>query len=187
MNVTAIILAAGESRRLGTPKQGVELDGKTLVQHAVDRAHTAGCAAIHVVSGACPIEVNGAALLHNPDWSTGIGSSIATGVAALPACDAVLVMLCDQPFIPVSHYQQLIDQYSQTGISATRYPDAHAGVPACFAACHFQTLSQLEGAEGARGLLRALPVTLLDCPQAELDIDTADDLAQLVAGKEVKP
>jgi choline kinase len=63
-----LLLAAGEGRRLGRPKALVEVDGVRLVDRAVRMLRDAGCTPIVVVSGAAPVEVAGAVVVHNTDW-----------------------------------------------------------------------------------------------------------------------
>src|SRR5579863_9098181 len=111
----AIVLAAGASRRFGSPKQLVRVDGQSLLQRVV--AHASGLlgAGVTVVLGAHAAEIaetlppGSAGTLINRNWQEGIGSSIRLGVQRLPgACDGVLLMLADQPLVGAETLQRLI-------------------------------------------------------------------------------
>src|ERR1700753_2785750 len=100
-----IILAAGESSRLGRPKQNLLFDGKTLLQRAVEAGKESVCGKIVVVLGAnadkiAPIA--GITMTHNENGMQGMASSIKTGVVEMnhdPLINNVIIMLCDQPFV----------------------------------------------------------------------------------------
>src|SRR5437667_3809066 len=97
-HVAGLLLAAGEGRRLGRPKALVELDGERLVDRGVRLLRSAGCRPVLVVAGAAAIEVIGAVVVPNPGWRSGMGSSLRTGLAALPpGCPGVVIALVDQP------------------------------------------------------------------------------------------
>ena len=85
MSVAGVLLAAGEGSRFGGPKAVAELDGERLVDRAVRVLRLGGCDPVVVVLGAAVVEVPGADLVVvNPDWATGMGSSLRAGLAALP-------------------------------------------------------------------------------------------------------
>ena len=101
MRVSIVILAAGFSRRLGSPKQLFVFQGETLLARAVRIARTA-CDDVVVVTRAPFVsEVGEARVVINENAEEGIASSIRLGVAACD--DAVLLMLCDQPHVTASH------------------------------------------------------------------------------------
>lgn len=79
-----LLLAAGEGARLGTPKALVVLGGERLVDRGVRVLREGGCNPVLVVLGAAVVPVRGAVVVRNPDWRTGMGSSLRTGLAALP-------------------------------------------------------------------------------------------------------
>ncbi|HEV7626985.1 MAG TPA: NTP transferase domain-containing protein, partial [Streptomyces sp.] len=110
--VAGLLLAAGGGRRLGgRPKALLPLHGRPLVDHAVRALRAGGCARVHVVLGAAADEVRalllasppvpGCVLVDNPDWETGMGSSLRVGLDSLEGsgADAALVSLVDQPGI----------------------------------------------------------------------------------------
>ena len=100
-----VVLAAGASRRLGRPKQLLELDGRPLLQHALDAASAASPAQIVVVLGHLAPEIRasidlpaGAAVTVNPEYATGQASSLRAGIDALgDAIGRAVIVLGDQP------------------------------------------------------------------------------------------
>ena len=191
----AIVLAAGGSSRMGTSKQLLQVGGISLVARAVDAALGSGAAPVAVVLGAnaekVHAEVAGRPILaaHNPDWATGIASSIRVGIAALlgaePALDAVVVAPCDQPALSSGVISRLADIHRSTGqVAAARY-DGRNGAPAVFGRDHFSALSSLSGDEGARRILNSDPgrVASLDLPALGADLDTPADFAAWVDSK----
>ncbi len=181
MSVAAAILAAGASRRLGQAKQLARLGAETLLERAVRVAVEAGCEPVLLVLGAraeeilAACELDGARVVINADWESGMASSIHAALASLPAgVGGLVLMTCDQPAITAEHLRRLMDA---AGVHATgsRYA-GRIGVPAYFPADAFQALAGLKGDEGARSLLSQGPA--LDLPGGELDVDTAADLAQ---------
>jgi molybdenum cofactor cytidylyltransferase len=161
--VTIIVLAAGFSRRLGHPKQLVEIDGEPLIR----RAHRVASAVAPTIVVTRNEFAFGDALI-NEQAGEGMASSIRLGVAA---CDGdVLLMTCDQPYVTSAHLRALID--ANAPIAATAYADV-AGVPALFAKEFRGELLALRGDVGARAIIerhREVVVTV-PLPEAELDID----------------
>jgi len=103
-----IILAAGESRRLGHPKQNLLFQNKTLLQRAVETGLDSKCRPVIVVLGAnadliTPIVfTEGVRIIHNEDWEEGIASSIRIAINEVQQDNSIngaLIMLCDQPFV----------------------------------------------------------------------------------------
>jgi molybdenum cofactor cytidylyltransferase len=163
--VVAIILAAGFSTRLGTPKQDVVFDGETLLQRAERVAREVADDVIVVTPQL------------NPDAAEGIASSIRAGVR-LAGTSRLLIMLCDQPLITIDHLRALIA--IDAPIVATGYAGI-AGVPAVFAPEFASELLALRGDRGARAVIEAhrdvARVVLFE--SAAVDIDNADDLRKL--------
>jgi CTP:molybdopterin cytidylyltransferase MocA len=175
----ALILAAGGSSRMGEAKQILEIGGKPLIARAVDAALDSGARPVAVVLGAdsgrvlARVADRGIIAVHNPDWSTGLSSSIRAGLAALlaaePSLDAVLIAPCDQPALSAEAILRLAAAHRSGGrISAARYGGEH-----------FAALSALSGDEGARRLLNADPgsVSAVELPELGADIDTPEDYA----------
>jgi molybdenum cofactor cytidylyltransferase len=191
-DVGAVILAAGPSTRMGRPKQLLQFGGETMLRRAASAALKAGCRPVVVVTGADAtasrkalrgLDVREA---ENPQWESGISSSVRVGIEAVVTANsqsaAVVLMLCDQPFVTREIITQLVTAHVETGrsIVASRYGGSY-GVPALFGKAHFAELTTLEGAAGAKQVIQKhLPkVHLLPFPEGEIDIDTPDDFARL--------
>jgi nicotine blue oxidoreductase len=184
-HVAGLLLAAGEGRRFGRPKAVVEFGGERLVDRGVRMLREAGCGPVVVVTGAAPVEVIGAVVVPNPQWSTGMGSSLRTGLAALPpGCPAVVIALVDQPLVTAAAVRRLTEAYAQGARVAAATYGGQPRNPVLIAAEHFETVrGSAVGDIGARAFLRARPdlVTPVPCDDvaAPHDIDTPEDLAAL--------
>ncbi|MDJ0850439.1 MAG: nucleotidyltransferase family protein [Myxococcota bacterium] len=186
MRPSAVLLAAGGSRRLGRPKQLLVEEGEALVRRAARAALDAGVEEVVVVLGAHAAEVAdalaGLALrtVENADWRAGLGSSIACGVRAAEG-DAVLLLLADQPGVDAALLRRLLAA-ARAGHRrvACAYDDVR-GVPALFSdPDDLARLAELSGDRGARTLLAARPdsVHAIDAPEAAFDIDDEADWAR---------
>jgi nicotine blue oxidoreductase len=186
-HVAGLLLAAGEGRRFGRPKALVEFDGERLVDRGVRTLRAAGCGPVVVVMGAAAIEVIGAVVVPNPQWATGMGSSLRTGLVALPAaCRAVVIALVDQPLVTAAAVRRLIAAYEQGASVAVATYGGRPRNPVLFAAEHFAAVSELAVDDvGARPFLRDHPelVTPVPCDDvaAPDDIDTPEDLSAVRA------
>lgn len=184
MNVGAVILAAGESKRLGQPKQLVRIHDEALVDRAIRAAREAGFDQIVVVLGASADEIRRQAKLEatvvtNPDWNSGMASSIQRGLDRLaPETDAVILLNCDQPAVNAQHLKSLVDALDKSTIAASTYAD-RIGTPAAFLREHFAALKSLRGDRGAREMLLADDVAKIALPGGDFDIDTPADLERL--------
>jgi CTP:molybdopterin cytidylyltransferase MocA len=180
VSIAAVVLAAGASKRLGSPKQLEMLGQEMLLERAVRTAREAGCSPVIVVLGADAETVRtrsslgDAVVVVNGGWEEGMASSIRLGMQTceLMAKDAegVVVMTCDQPAVTVDHLKLLM---SGPGVKASRYAERN-GVPAYFPAQYFEELTALKGDVGARELLASADASEL--PYGELDVDTVKDL-----------
>lgn len=188
----AVILAAGASMRMGTPKQLLEFEGRPLLVRAVEAALASPAWPVVVVLGANAEQIRPrlarlpVLIAENPAWAEGMAASIRAGVTMLQqfsrSLDAALIALCDQPAFSADTIAQLLDAQRATGrsIVAARYA-GRQGAPALFLREHFPTLVSLTGEEGARALLNENPdrVAAVDLPALALDLDTPADLARL--------
>jgi molybdenum cofactor cytidylyltransferase len=183
-----LILAAGASTRLGKPKQLLQHQGQSFLRHTTKIAVASGCHPLVIVLGAkaeqlCS-EVSDlpVTIVENPDWVSGISSSIYAGLNALQAqsdrLEAAIISLCDQPFISTQLISQLIERYKRTHkrIVASHYAET-IGVPALFDLTLFPDLMLLQDDTGAKSLMQQLihEVIAIPFPDGEIDIDTAQD------------
>jgi molybdenum cofactor cytidylyltransferase len=185
----SIVLAAGASRRFGSPKQLVRFEGQLLVQRVIAAATELTGSAVTVVLGAHAAEIasnlppGSASILINRGWQEGIASSIRLAVSRLPgACDGALIMLADQPLVGGASLSRLAAVWRRQprSIIASRYGSI-TGVPAIFPRWCFNDLSGLRGDQGARLLLSRYGdhVVRLAHPEASVDIDYPEDLLEL--------
>ena len=191
-SVALLLLAAGASTRMGRPKQLLPYHGRTLLRHAAETAVATGCTPIVLVTGALHDalvgEVNDLPIqaVHNPEWQSGMASSIRTGLAAVALARpvAVLIMLTDQPLVTPELLKQLLvrQQQTQAPIVAAAYGDT-VGVPAVFDQAMIPQLLQLQGHQGANRLIASLgpAVVRVPFPAGLLDVDTPEEYAALLA------
>lgn len=184
--VAGILLAAGSGSRLGQPKALVELGGETLAQRGVALLQDGGADPVILVTGAVPVTIPEALAVHNPDWSTGMGSSLATGLHALAETDAeaAVVALADQPLVGAEAVRRLIAAYAGGASVAVAAYDGKPRNPVLIARGHWPAVIELAtGDTGARAFLRARPglVTQVECGDTGSpdDVDTAEDLARV--------
>jgi molybdenum cofactor cytidylyltransferase len=190
--VAAIILAAGEARRMGRTKQLLPLGKGTLVSHTVEVALGAGFTPVIVVVGAEAAVVQAAIaakpveIAHNNNWRSGMGSSISAGVCQLQQLQAesaaVAILLADQPLVTSEHLTQMKRLLVTSGapIIAAEY-NGTVGVPALFRRQFLPQLAALTGEGGAKPLLRDARTVRFELPEAATDIDTPADLPALDA------
>ena len=185
--VAAVILAAGESRRFGSPKQHALLNGRTLVQHVLQLAVDAGLdPVIAVVPAWLEPPLGGereVGWVRNPHPERGMSESLKLGFAALPAStEAAVVLLGDQPTLPVSSIAAILARRGERPIVAARSGD-HLTPPVLVERSHFGMIQAATGDRGLRDLLIARRdlVTPVELPRTE-DIDTPDQLRALEQG-----
>jgi nicotine blue oxidoreductase len=183
--VGGVLLAAGEGKRLGTPKALVEVGGRRLVDRGVELLAGGGASPVVVVTGAVNVDVTGVITVHNPDWATGMGSSLAAGLRALPdTCAAAVIALVDQPLIGAAAVERLIAAFGAgAGVAVATY-DGRPRNPVLLARQHWPgVLADAVGDAGARDFLRAHPelVTQVECADTGSpdDVDTPEDLARV--------
>jgi molybdenum cofactor cytidylyltransferase len=192
LKIGGILLAAGGSSRMRTPKQFVEFEGKTLLRRAAEAMSASICDPVIAVLGDEDSRAENELsdlrfeLRFNHEWKSGMSSSIKLGLRELvslePDIDAVLITLCDQVFVDTQAIHRLTDRYlhSQSRMVAAMYGNV-IGVPAIFPRDKFEQLMTLVGDKGARELLRDpdAAVETVEIEEAAADIDTFDDLNRL--------
>lgn len=193
MGVGAVVLAAGASSRMGSPKQTLHFQGKSLLRRAALAALEAGCHPVIVVTGANAemsrreLEGLGAREVLNSRWETGMASSIKAGVEGLVSGDAdvaaVVILLCDQPHVTADFINDLVAAHLATRrpIVASTYGGSF-GAPALFSRTLFAELSRLEGASGAKEIIKRHcgEAHFLSFQGGEVDVDTPDDFSRLI-------
>ena len=189
--VGGVVLAAGGSRRFGSPKQLAELDGRPLLQHAVDAMLAVPAIdAIRVVLGAHAdgvrraVDFGDGEVVVCEDWEEGMAASLRCGVAALEGSDWVVVTLGDQPRVGADVVAAVVDRVRGTraGTDAVRaLYDGVPGHPVALGRSLLERVPGLRGDIGARGLLedavvRTIEVGRLASPD---DVDTPEELESL--------
>lgn len=187
-----IILAAGQSSRLGEPKQLLKYQNKTLLQHAIDTAKQTSIEPIIVVLGSNAdtilkeIETSAIHVVKNDNWQSGMASTIRCGIQESQmldaAIEAAILMVCDQPFVTRDLLSSLIKKQEETDkpIIASQYGDT-IGTPALFSKQFFAQLMDLSGDTGAKKIMMQHSdlVDTVSFPQGGIDIDTIDDYEAL--------
>lgn len=192
---SVVVLAAGGSSRLGSPKQLMRLEGEPLVCRAARLARESGARSVVVVTGAsgeAVAEALGDArvrIAFNAGWAEGPGTSLRTGIEALlsdgsrPRDERVVLMLCDQPFVTPEHLRALAEHVARGHpTAASAYGgDKGFGVPAAFAAELLPELLSLDGHQGAKAVLMRHQehLALVPFPEGLLDVDTPADVERL--------
>lgn len=191
-----VILAAGSSKRMGKPKQMLEIHGTTLLQHSVNTAVASGIPNIVVVLGANAEEHKASlfnrpiTLLENAQWERGMGSSLKVGVKKaielFKDVQALIVMVCDQPLISSVHIGNLIKAFQahEPLAIASGYNDSY-GVPAVFDRSVFSLLIKIDDHSGARAILEKLKDDLVLVPffGGEIDLDTPEEYQRFINGE----
>ena len=190
--IAIIILAAGASTRMGTPKQLLPYRGYTLLHHTLESAVASVCNPVVVVLGAnaqriaAEVNLSSVMVVENPDWHLGMGSSIGRGMIAIANCsetiDAAVITVCDQPFLSAEIINHLVAAYHATKkpIVACQYADT-LGVPVLFKHTFFSELATLTETVGAKKIIHKYDQQIFKIPFSlgVIDIDTPMDYQQL--------
>ncbi|NDL55601.1 nucleotidyltransferase family protein [Phytoactinopolyspora mesophila] len=178
-----LVLAAGEGRRFGAPKATLPLGGKRLVDQAVRLLVDGDCWPIVVVDGAVRVRVPGARVVHNPDWRTGMASSLRAGIEALrdEEVGAVVVALVDQPWLGPESVHRLRAARAGGAFVAVATYGGESGNPVLLGREVWDdVLALAEGDVGARAFMQAHPelVTAVPCDGTGRpdDVDHPGDL-----------
>lgn len=191
--IPILLLAAGSSSRMGSPKQLLPWGNQTLIEHQIETLLKTENP-VNVVLGAkskliLPIiekyEIN---IFINSNWKNGMGSSISYGIrqvgSELPNTQGILMTLLDQPLMTSKHIQNLINEF-QVGnkqILASKDASGWLGVPALFDRFYFEKLLQLKGEEGAKKIIQKYKsaVKSFQCGELLEDIDTPESYEKLL-------
>jgi molybdenum cofactor cytidylyltransferase len=189
-----VLLAAGESARMGTPKQVLSYGGRSLLRRAAQEALASGCRPVVVVLGAFAHRVGEEVpdlplqIVTNEAWREGMAGSIRAGLEAVMAgpdglrVGSVVIATCDQPFCTAAIIRRLVACYEERECAAVQSSYAGAcGVPVLVDRRLFPELLELRGTEGARRVLQrhAEDTFMVPFPAGAIDIDTPEDYAGL--------
>ncbi len=186
-----IILAAGESKRYGSPKQLLDWKGKSFVRQVAETALQAGLEPVVLVTGAYAAEIESTLqdlpiiISHNPNWQNGQSESIKTGIRTLPAkSGAAIFLLADQPQIPVEVMRALIETHARElhSIVAPLVLEEKRANPVLFDRATFPDLLQLQGDTGGRAIFHKHKVEFLPWHDdiLLLDVDKPEDYQRLI-------
>jgi CTP:molybdopterin cytidylyltransferase MocA len=187
--VAGVLLAAGEGSRFGRPKALVEVNGRTLAERGAELLRSGGADPLLIVTGAAPVHLRGTRTVDNPDWRTGMGSSLRAALRALTGTQdvsAVVVALADQPLVGPDAVARLIAAYRAGASVVVAAYDGQPRNPVLLAREHWpEVIATAAGDTGARAFLRARAdlVTLVECGDTGRpdDIDTPADLDRIAA------
>ncbi len=188
-----LLLAAGNSSRMGFPKQLLKWKNTNILQHAINTVNEIITGDKILVLGAnfekikSNINTSETNVLYNENWKKGLGNSIAFGVNFLkknfPNTESVLILLADQPLIDVNYLKLILKSHNQNSnkITCTTYDNGKFGVPAIFNKIYFEELEQLNNDTGAKVLLKkySSEVIALDGIKIVRDIDTIEEYDEL--------
>jgi molybdenum cofactor cytidylyltransferase len=191
--IAAIVLAAGQSRRMGGPnKLLAPVEGKPMVRRSVESVLASGAAPVIVVLGhqrervAAALEGLEVRLVENPDFATGLSTSLKRGLAEVPSsADAALICLGDMPFVTPAELGRLAAAFNPTEGRAIVVPTraGKRGNPVLFARRFFAEMKEVAGDSGAKHLIGAYPEALAEVEMASdgvlTDIDTPESLARV--------
>lgn len=184
--VSAVILAAGLSRRMGQPKLLLPLGTRTVIEHVVDRVSRANIREVIVVLGAWHQEIanlltpRNVKLCYNPRYAEGQASSVAAGSAAVSEdSEGIMFVPGDLPLIVPEYLNRLIEEFYRSQALIVK---SMAGTPAIFSTKLRQALTELSGDTGGRQLLDKYKDELVIVPadQEALDIDTPEDYREVL-------
>lgn len=193
--VTAVVLAAGRSARMGARnKLVVDVHGAPMIARVVDALLAAPVERVLVITGHEPDRVEAAlagravSFVHNPDYDAGMSTSLRAGIRAVaPGADAALVCLGDMPWLAPAHVEALVDAFQPVEGREICVPTCAGkrGNPVLFAARFFDEIAQLGGDVGARALLDAhadvVHPVAVDHSGVLVDVDTVAALDRLRA------
>ncbi len=189
--IAGIVLAAGQSRRMGDAnKLLAEIGGEPMVARAIDAVVASGAAPVLAVTGHEAEKVRAALagrsvrFVHNPDYAAGLAGSLRAAIAAVPAEAAgALVCLGDMPRVTAAHIGRLIDAFEASGEPAICVPTyrGRRGNPSLWHRRFFAEIAEASGDAGARRLMDAHPDSVVEVEMADagvlFDVDTPEALA----------
>lgn len=190
--ITAIVLAAGISKRFGQPKQLLDFNGKPLIRHVVEVILSTRVSRVVVVLGGsfekvaevlCDLPVQ---LIYNENYLEGQSTSVIKGIQALDETDlseGILFALGDQPLLKAETIDFLIENFNNKGGITVPVYKGSQGNPVIFSSRYIPALNKLCGDIGARNLIRQnsddVSWVKVQDEGVLLDIDTSEDYERL--------
>ncbi len=187
-----IILAAGNSSRMGEPKQLMKFKNKTFLQHIVEESKEANLNPVICVTGYQSDQISKAiagmnvTIIYNEQWSEGMGTGIAAGIKeVLPSdIDSVILTVSDQPYVSSGLFAKMLTMKDQSGkrIVASSYAGT-VGTPVLFDREYFNQLKSLDGNQGAKNIvnMNMSDVCTVKFEKGSIDIDTKEDYEKLIS------
>jgi molybdenum cofactor cytidylyltransferase len=188
--VAAVVVAAGSSSRMPAIKQLLPWKDTTMLGYVIKQLEDAGAAHVFVVLGAHQKEIlnltdtSNITIIHNDNWSQGMGTSIAKTIIYLREnnlkFDGLLIAACDQPLIKLDHYKKLIYSCINNERIVVSSFGTGRGIPVVFGKIYFNELSTLTEDVGAKSIVNKHLNRLIqiDAPEAAIDLDTEERYAQ---------
>ncbi len=191
--IAALVLAAGQSRRMGPAnKLLAEVDGAAMLQRALEAARASQAASLLVVTGHERERIEAAVdapTVHNPDYGEGLSTSLRAGIAALPEdIDGAVVLLGDMPFVSAAHIDRLIAAFNPLEGRSICVPtfNGKRGNPVLWGRELFAEMGGISGDVGAKHLIGANGDLLVEVPMPDEgvlhDVDTPASLAEIRSG-----
>jgi len=189
--ISVIVLAAGESTRMGFPKLLLPIKGKSLLQHVIDNALQSKVGEVIVVLGAeatklrREIKQSQVQIIENASYKEGLSTSLKAGLQAVsPQAQAVLILLGDQPLISHDIIDALIDKYEESGsIMVAPVYKGKRGNPVLFDSSLIPELSRVTGDKGGREIIEKHPAQLatvdFESTITGTDIDSWEDYKEV--------
>lgn len=189
--IGVILLAAGASGRLGEPKQLLKFQGETLLRRAAKTALASSSASVVITLGSRieimrkEVEDLPVKIVENKDWETGMSGSIRAALKKFleDELKAVVVMVCDQPFVDENLLKKIITKFQETDalVVACAYQNT-LGTPALFHRKLFPELLALNAQAGAKQLIKKYnaQTAAVSFPEGAFDIDTRADYKNLM-------
>ncbi len=191
-NVPIILLSAGESSRMGSPKPLLFWKGKTLIEFQLRNlldTHqqvfvVLGANADQIIPFIKSIEVN---IIINQDWEEGMSTSIAFAVKkvmdTIKNIDGVIITTIDQPLVDTEHLNTIVKSFkaNEKQLIVSESDNGWRGVPALFDKCYLQELAKLKGDSGAKSVVHnhSENVQIVYAGNKLVDMDTPEIYEQL--------
>jgi molybdenum cofactor cytidylyltransferase len=189
--IAGVVLAAGGASRFGSPKQLAQLDGRPLLQHAVDAvlAVPAVDPGVVVLGAAAErvreaVSMGGSRAVVCADWAQGMAASLRCGIEAVGDADWVVVTLGDQPRVTSQVIAAVVDVADSAPASVTAVRATYDGVPGhpvALSRAMLPGVAKLRGDVGARELLGGASVRTFEAGRLcdPVDVDTPEELEGL--------